>query len=262
MVGKLLALLLQAKGAAVGTVLVIAGATTVTVTATNPEVQDTVNQIVANVGLTQRDSCDKGQPAVVAQRNAADKLLRDAWSKDHKKLDDLRGGGKDVDAKAVGVVVRSYDELLRARLNTALNDVAALTLGRDGQNEEHDSTRSTGSTGTCPAARSTGSTGSTGATGSTGSSGTSGSTVSTGATGSSADEDKGRVAVANRTTLDAAIKAKVDEAIADMDKLVTDAATAVSEVPAPERGKPSDQQQGNKPDDKGAKPEDKGKPSR
>ena len=142
MLAKLLAILAQMKGAAIGTVIVVAGATTVTVGATNTDVQDTFNQIVANVGLTQHDSCEKGQPAVVAQRNAADKLLRAQYQVSHKQLLDLRGG-KDVDNKAVGEVVRKYDDKMRDTLNKAVNAVAALTLGREGQNKEPGSTGST-----------------------------------------------------------------------------------------------------------------------
>src|SRR5438034_10750520 len=121
MLAKLLAILAQMKGAAIGTVIVVAGATTVTVGATNTDVQDTFNQIVANVGLTQHDSCEKGQPAVVAQRNAADKLLRAAYQTHHKQLNDLRGGGKDVDGQAVAAIVRDYDEPMRTKLNEAPN---------------------------------------------------------------------------------------------------------------------------------------------
>ncbi len=136
MLAKLLALLAQTKGATVAAVL-IAGAATATVAATTPEVQDAVQQLTANVGLssTHRDCTGEdgqGQPAVVAQRNAAEKLLRDAYNTDHKALEDLRGG-KDVDNKAVGEIVHKYDDQLRDTLNTALNDVAALTLGREGQ---------------------------------------------------------------------------------------------------------------------------------
>ena len=61
--------------------------------------------------------------------------------------------------------------------------------------------------------------------------------------------------VANRTTLEADIKAIVDEAVEDMKQDVTDATKEVSELPAAEHGKTSDQQ-GNKPAEPGkpAKP--------
>ena len=61
--------------------------------------------------------------------------------------------------------------------------------------------------------------------------------------------------MANRTTLDAAIKDIVDKAVAQMKLNVSTAASEVSALPAAQHGKPADQQQGNK-------PEDKGKPSR
>jgi len=60
------------------------------------------------------------------------------------------------------------------------------------------------------------------------------------------------VTVANRTTLDAAIKAIVDQAVKDMDDIVTTATGDVAKLPAPLRGKPEEQ----------GKPADKGKPSR
>src|SRR5260370_39138774 len=95
MLARLLALMAQGKGAGLA-VVIIAGAATVTVASTTPELQDAVQQFTANVGLSasHRDCGDdgQGQPAVVAQRNAADKLLRDAYQKDHKAIEALRGG--------------------------------------------------------------------------------------------------------------------------------------------------------------------------
>src|SRR2546425_4065531 len=133
MLGKLLALIAQAKAAGV-TLVVIAGAATVTVAGTTPEVQDQLQQLTTNIAQLTKSECDSdhGQPEVVAQRNAADKLLRAAWQKDHKALEDLRGG-KDVNSQAVGVIVKKYDGLLSERLDKGINDVAALTLGREGQ---------------------------------------------------------------------------------------------------------------------------------
>src|ERR1700741_2400217 len=139
MLGKLIAILAQAKGAAVTTVL-LAGAATATVTvSTNPEVQTTFDNVTTSisatlsavtqnakrcVGAEVSTNATAGQPEVVAQRNAADKLLRDAWQNDHKKLTDLRGG-KDVDNKAVGDIVKNYQDQLKDRLDQALNAVAA-----------------------------------------------------------------------------------------------------------------------------------------
>src|ERR1043166_4940032 len=111
MLAKLLAVLSQLKAAG-ATAVIIAGAATVTVASTSPEVQDSLHQLSNNIGLSQSSDCDHGQPVVVAQRNSADKLLRAAYQTDQKALNDLRGG-KDVDNKAVGEVVRKYDDLMR-----------------------------------------------------------------------------------------------------------------------------------------------------
>ena len=248
MLAKLLALIAQGKGAGLAVVL-IASATTVTVASTTPELQDAVQQLSANVGLSASQRDCGGQPAVVAQRNAADKLLRDAWNKDHKMLTDLRGG-KGVDNKAVGEIVKKYDDQLRDTLNTALNDVAALTLGREGQVRKAEESASGAllplvSPATPASAAGTTST-------------TPKPPCSPKPSGSGKPEDQGRVAVANRTTLDAPIKAIVDKAITDMTDLVTKATDEAGKVPAPERGKPSDNQ-GNTPEDKG-KPANTKKP--
>jgi hypothetical protein len=271
MLGKLLALIAQTKGATVAAVLV-AGAATATVAATTPEVQDAVQQLTANVGLSSShrgcgDEDGQGQPVVVAQRNAAEKLLRDAYNKDHKALEDLRGG-KDVDNKAVGEIVRKYDDQLRDTLNTALNDVAALTLGREGQVRKAEASASgsaspKASPSTSPSASGTATPKpSCSPKPSASGSATPKPSESAKPSGSGKPEDQGRVAVANRTTLDPAIQAIVDKAIKDMDALVTKATDEASKVPPPDRGKPSDNP-GNKPEDKGGKPSDSpgGKPS-
>src|SRR5713101_6737938 len=259
MLAKLLALLAQTKGATVAAVLV-AGAATATVAATTPEVQDAVQQLTANIGLSSHRDCGdegQGQPAAVAQRNAAEKLLRDAYNKDHKTLEDLRGGidvdnKKDVDNKAVGEVVRKYDDQLRDTLNTALNDVAALTLGREGQVrklEEAASAKASASTASPTVSPST-SPSASGTTSATAKSCSPAPSLSGPATlkpsesakpsGSGKPEDQGRVAVANRTTLDPAIKAIVDKAVTDMTALVTKATDEAGKVPPLDHGKPGD----------------------
>jgi hypothetical protein len=259
MLAKLLALIAQGKGAGLAVVL-IASATTVTVASTTPELQDAVQQLTANIGLSsQRDCGDgQGQPAVVAQRNAADKLLRDAWNKDHKMLEDLRGG-KDVDNKAVGEIVKKYDDQLRDTLNTALNDVAALTLGREGQVRKAEASASS-SASASPSISPSVSPSASGTTSTTPTcppkpSGSAAAKPSESAkpSGSGKPDEQGRVAVANRTTLDAAIQSIVDKAIKDMADLVTKATDEAGKVPPAEHGKPSD--------NPGNKPEDKGKPS-
>jgi hypothetical protein len=274
MFGKLVALLAQAKGAAAATVF-IAGGVTATVAATNPEVQETVTNVTTSISTTlsavtqlspkcavaEDAKNGGGQPEVVAQRNAADKLLRDAWNTDKKKLNDLRGG-KDVDNKTANELVKKYDDQLKDRLDKALNDVAALTLGRNGQLKNAPSDGSGSAGAPADRSRSAGapSDGSRSAkptcAPSTGNP-SDGSSAAAPRDGSSSDSPKdgtdsakGRVAVANRTTLTADIKAIVDEAVKDMDKLVTDATKAMDEA---KLAAPST--------DRGGKPEDKGKPS-
>ncbi len=265
MVAKLLSLLAAAKGATVATV-VVAAAAVATVGATTPEVQDAIRDAASAVGLHAADQdseCGRGQPAIVAQRNAADKLLRDAYQRNHKALLDIRQSDKDHDNQAVNEVVRKYDDLLRDRLNTALNAIGADTLGREGQNKASESPKTSSSSSspsaspptpkpTCIPAPS-------GATGSSGSTGSTGATGASGATGAGAaspsPKEEGRVTVANRTTLDPAIKTIVERAVADMDALVGKAKADLAKLPPTEHGKPSDQP-GNKPEDKGG-----GKPS-
>ena len=264
MLAKLLTLLAASKGAAVAAVVVL-GAATVTVGASSPEVRDTVDQVVQAVSQTVtsattttdarlRTECDHGQPAVVAQRNAADKLLRAAFQVDHKALEDLKGKG--VDNKAAGDVIKTADEHLKSILEKALNDTAALTLGREGQNKPSgspvakpsESPKPSGSpkpsASPCPsespepaeAAEASHSPKPSG---------------SPKAEGSAKPSEQGRVAVAARTTLDANIKSIVDKAIADMAKIVTDAQAAVGLLPSPDHGKSSDKPgSDNKPSDK------------
>src|SRR5207247_11144856 len=79
------------------------------------------------------------------------------------------------------------------------------------------------------------------------------------AEGSAKPSEEGRVTVADRTTLDANIKAIVDKAIADMDAVVKDATAKVGALPSPDHGggKPSDNP-GNKPS---GNPSEEHKPS-
>ena len=253
MLGKVLALLTQLKAAG-ATAVIIAGAATVTVAGTSPEVQDTLHQLTNNIGLTQSTDCDHGQPAVVAQRNSADALLRAAFQKDQKKLEDLRGGGKDVDGQAKAELLRKADSDLRDALNTSLNLVAAQTLGRNGQNRASGSPAPTAT----PTATPTGSASAQPSCTPAPSASPSGS-ASPKPSGSGKPDQEGRVTVAERTTLDPAIQKIVDDGIAAMDKVVTGATTAVGALPTPDHGKPSDQ--GKPSDNPGNKPEDKGKPS-
>lgn len=253
MLAKLLALLAQSKGGVVAVVL-LAGATTATVAVTNPDVQTTIDELTNSSNMSQRSNdCDHGQPVVVAQRNAADKLLRDAYTKHHKTLEDLRGGpGRD--NQAIGAIVRSYDDQMRDTLNTALNQVAALTLGRDGQVRKSASPAASASSSASASASAPES------PKPSCSPNTSASPIVQSSASTSPDAQSsgkpavdGRVRVAERTTLDAALQKIVDDAIKAMDDLVTKATTDVAAVPAPDHGKPSD--------NPGNKPENAGKPS-
>ena len=267
MLAKLLTLLTASKGAAVAAALVL-GAATVTVGASSPEVQDAVQQVVQTVtGQTsesakdqakgQKGDCDRGQPAVVAQRNAATKLIDAAFQVDQKTLEQLRGKG--VDNKAAGDIIKTADDQLKDVRTKALNDVAAVTLGREGQNKGSGSASPKPSTSPAPSASPCPSS----APDAIESPKPSGSPKADRADGSAKPSEQGRVAVADRTTLDANIKAIVDKAVADMDKIAKDAAAKVGALPSPERGKPSDQPGGKPSDQPGGKPSDQpgGKPS-
>ena len=253
MLAKLLALLAESKGGVVAVVL-LAGATTATVAATSPDVQSTFEQLTSSSNMSQHQSdCDHGQPVVVAQRNSADKYLRDAYTKDHKKLEDLRGGPGQ-DNKAVGDIVRKYDDQMRDDLNVALNQVAALTLGRDGQVRKMESASPAASGSPAPTASPAPSTSPTAKPScSPKPSESAKPSASAAPSGSGKPDVDGRLAVAGRTTLDADIQKIVDDAIKAMDDLVTKATAEVAAVPAPDHGKPSD--------NPGNKPENPGKPS-
>ncbi len=230
MLAKLLALLAESKGGVVAVVL-LAGATTATVAATDPDVQNAFDQLTSNTQNVDAQG-DCGQPTVVAQRNAADKLLRAAYQTDHKALQDLRRGPGQ-DNKAVGDVVRGYDQQLQDTLDLALNKVAALTLGRDGQVRKMASSSPSGSPApsTSPIAK---------PSCSPKPSASAEPSESPEASGSGKPAVEGRVTVAERTTLDNDIQQIVDQAVKDMDALVTKATTDVAAVPAPDHGKPSD----------------------
>jgi hypothetical protein len=256
MLAKLLLLLSASKGAVVAAVVVL-GASTVTVGAASPEVQDAVTNVVQTVtGQTSdaakklRADCGQGQPAVVAQRNAATKLIDAAFQQDQKALEGLRGKG--VDNKAAGDLVKSAADQLKTMRTRALNDVAVLTPGREGQNKPTGSASPKPSTSPAPSASPCPSAQPEAIESPT----PSGSPK---AEGSAKPSEQGRVAVAERTTLDPDIKTIVDKTIADMDALVTDTTTKVGALPAAEHGKPSDQQ-GGKPSDKPGNDEH-GKPS-
>jgi len=236
MLAKLLALLAATKGATVAAVVVL-GAATLTVGATTPEVQDAVKTFTQTLTVqseqTDRSDCG-GQPAVVAQRNAATKLIDAAWQEDHKGLEDLRGKG--VDNQAAGALIKTADDQLKDLRTKALNDVAALTLGREGQNKASGSPAPSKSPK--PSASPCSSESPEAAKPS----------ASPKAEDGAKPSQEGRVTVAERTTLDANIKAIVDKAVADMAAVLKDAQAKVGAVPPAEHGKSSEKPgNGNKP---------------
>lgn len=144
MLAKLLSLLSTAKGAAAATVIATA-AVTGSVAATNEDVQHAITMTVQNV--TQQaptnpstspkgaaaNASPSGQPAVVAARNDAGQKLRAAFQDDQQTLEKLRGTQvQGADRAKLDGTVSDADTKLRARLTKALDDVAALTLGREG----------------------------------------------------------------------------------------------------------------------------------
>ena len=128
MVTKLLTLLGTTKGAVAAGVLATA-AVTGGVAATNTDVQNAVGAAVDNVSA----AVTGNRPVVVTARNDADSKLRGAFQKDQQKLESLRSSKVGASDRAkLDTLVTDADSKLRARLTTALNDVAALTLGREG----------------------------------------------------------------------------------------------------------------------------------
>ena len=129
--GKLFALVGTAKGAAV-VGLMIAASVGAGVAATNPDVQNAVDSTVQS--LTQgADAKLSNQVALVTARNDADNKLRDAFQDFQQRLQKLQGAQVDSsDRTRLTDTVNAAYTALRARLNKAFNDTAALTLGRDG----------------------------------------------------------------------------------------------------------------------------------
>ena len=269
MLTKLLSLLAASKAGGIAAATIVAGATTVSVMTTSPEALDAVSQTVSGFvspGMSQlakagkiHDDCEGGQPVVVAQRNAADKLLRDAHQDEHKRLVDLRGG-KDVDHQKANEILQKADRELRGVLTQALNDVGRETLGREGQLKL--SSPSPTPTEASPTATPTATpTGSPAATETPKPSCTPKPSASpspaASPSGSPTADAQGRAAVAARVTLNATLQAIVDKAKADMKQVVDKAETDVAALPAAERGKPEDK---GKPESQPGKAEDKGKP--
>jgi hypothetical protein len=273
MLSKLLSLIVAGKGGAAAAAAIVAGATTVGVMTTSPEVQDTMNafsQTVSGIvspGMSElaklgkiHDECEKGQPVVVAQRNTADKLLRDAYQDEHKRLTGLHGG-KDVDHQKANDILQKAERDLRGVLTTALNDVARDTLGREGQLKEKESEATSIATATptlAPAVTTAPTATETPIPKPSCAPKPSASPAAAPApSGSPSAEQRGRVEVASRVTLNAKLQGIVDTAKVDMKKIVDTAETDLKALPAVEHGKSGDK---GKPEDERGKPEDKGKP--
>jgi len=149
MFAKLVSLLTTVKGVAAATL--IAGATVGTgVLVVDPAARDAIGTAVQNISSPtssqlkeaegsarpsgRPSASPSGQPAIVAARNSADQDLRRAFQDDQQALEKLRGTRVDgPDREKLNDVIRTADEKLRERLTRALNAVAALTLGREGQ---------------------------------------------------------------------------------------------------------------------------------
>jgi hypothetical protein len=257
MLFKLLSLLAAGKGGAVAAAAIVAGATTVSVVTTSPEVQSGLNEVVAAVsgalspGMSKlKDGLGCGQPFVVAQRNTADKILRDGYQKEHQRLGDLRKV-KPADRDAFNALMKTAEEGLRAELRTALDAVAAETLGREGhitfsEPPPADSAGDVASPSPKPKCEPKASP----------SPDTEGSSETTNDT--TKPDVRGRAAVAERVTLTDTLAGIVEEALVDMKKIVDDAEKAVGDLETAERGKPEDK---GKPESDRAKPDDKGKPT-
>ena len=135
MLAKLLGLLATAKGAT-ATVVIVTVAAGGTVVATNPDLQRTVQQTIA-LSSPKAGECpktdDSGQPEVVSLRNDIDAQVRDVYQADQKALEKLRTSQVESSKKQVlEDLVKDSDTKLHARYQKALDDVAALTLGREG----------------------------------------------------------------------------------------------------------------------------------
>ncbi len=238
MLAKILHLISTAKVAAAAGVIVAAGVTT-GVVATNEDAQNAIGTTIQNVAQTVTGAspapkdAESGQPAVVAARNDADKKLRGAFQDDQQKLEKLHSTKVEGDDRGkLADLIKDADAKLRARLTKSLDDVAALTLGREGRES------SPPPAGLSPA---------------------SGPATLTASAKSSPD-----VKIALTAETQAKIDGIVKTAIADMDKIVADAEKAVAALPTFTPGKPSDAKPGEKRTDApGGKPSDApgGKPA-
>lgn len=228
MLTKLASLLATAKGAAAATLIAgsaVTGGTVAAVPEAREAVTEAVTESVSAVTTTlgnavaavakaanERRAADTscGKPEVVAQRNEADKQLRDAFHDYHQTLTDLKGGTA-ADHQKVNAVVKPAQEELRAVLTVALVDVARETQGRTGQVAKANAAAADQSTSASAAAE------------------------DQSPSASACDASSGKQDV----TLNTTIAAIVVKAVDDMDAIVEEAVTEAGAVPAAERGKPA-----------------------
>ncbi len=208
MLAKLLALLSTAKGAAAAGI-VAAAAVGTGVTATNQDVQNALNTAIRNV----TEKVESERPAVVAARNDADKKLRDAFKNDQRMLEKLRdtkveGSG----GEQVRDLIKRADDKLKDRLEKALDDVAALTKGREGH--ETDTQKSSTEVKTSPEVKSS-------------------AEVKSSPEAKESQEAK----VVFNAEMQTKVNLIVTTAIAEMDKIANDAVLAVAAFPVSTTGK-------------------------
>lgn len=239
MLREIASLLSTVKGAAAATLIAGSAVTGGTVAAV-PEVREAVTESVTAVTTTlgsavaavakaanERRAADTscGKPEQVAQRNEADKQLRDAFHDDHKALTDLKGG-KDSDHQKVNAVVKKAQDDLRSVLTVALVDVARETQGRTGQVAKANAASADQSVTSAKAARPSPSPRITFSEAQ--------QTTSTGDTVACVESAEKPADV----TLNAKLAAIVAKATADMNAIVVKATTAAGAVPPAEHGKP------------------------
>lgn len=241
MLAKLLSLLSTAKGAAAASVIAAAGVTG-GVAVTNEDVQHAITTTVQNVtqqtpaspsvspkGAAAANASPSSQPPVIAARNDADKKLRDAFQDDQQKLEKLRGTQvQGADREQLNTLVTAADTRLRARLTLALDDVAALTLGREGL-RTGDTPRPSASPRPSPSAP-----------------------ASTSPLSSSSPDVRLALTADAQLRIDAIVTA----AITDMNKIAADAVLAAAALPTFSPGKPHDLPGARPSDTPGAKPSD------
>ncbi len=248
MLSKLLSLLVAGKGGAVAAAVVVAGATTVGVMTSSTDLQDSLQSVVASVSgvvspgmseIKDKDDldCEHGKPVVVAQRNLADKQLRTAAHEQQKRLEQLRGG-KDVDHQQANALIQKADRDLRGVLTKALNDVAALTLGREGQNKESATPTATASPTASLSASATPTPTPTPTATPTATASPTASLSASATPKPTCTPAPSATPSASPTVLTAQLQSIVDKAISDMKAIVDKAAADVAALPTPSpRGK-------------------------